>query len=297
MPLFPQVNRILLLAAIGLVPLCAPACGRVGYDPAPTVDDGGLAGSDGADVVGETPAGDAPGVEHGPAHGDVEADQNDVAGDEPRPDPTPAEPPRDAAAPAEAMVVDADCGSCLPRDLTLEGTTPTTLRGTSATPTLDVCPADQVVIGFEGSQARSPQYPWLQSLGALCGDVLVDTVSLAVTTTAAGRLPAHGSAGGIDWMRPCPADQVVVGFDGRDGDYVNQLAFRCARLLITREGTGHAVSTGPVTPLPAVGANAGAVFPSTSCPAGQVARGAGINAASWVNSFALICGRPVVILR
>jgi hypothetical protein len=76
---------------------------------------------------------------------------------------------------------------------------------------------------------------------------------------------------------------------------VNQLAFRCARLLITREGAGHAVSTGLVTPLPAVGANAGGVFPSTSCPAGRVARSAGINAASWVNSFAPICGRPVVI--
>ena len=149
------------------------------------------------------------------------------------------------------------------------------------------CPADQVVIGFEGFQGRNQMYPWLQSAGGVCGAVSIN--GLAVTITEAGKLPVEGATNGAAWTRRCPQNQVVIGFDGNSGDWMGVIRFRCAPLLVSGSGT---ITTGAVTTLAPVGGAADNTFPTTDCASGQVARGQDIAAGTWLAAFGLLCATP-----
>ena len=184
-------------------------------------------------------------------------------------------PPDSAPAGSSIMLI---AGSATPR------------RGTTAGGSGQVmatCPADQVVIGFEGFQGRNQMYPWLQSAGGVCGAVSVN--GLAVTITEAGKLAVVGSTNGAAWTRRCPQNQVVIGFDGNSGDWMGVIKFRCAPLLVSGSGT---ITTGAVTTLAMVGGAADNTFPTTDCASGQVARGQDIAAGTWLAAFGLLCATP-----
>jgi hypothetical protein len=149
------------------------------------------------------------------------------------------------------------------------------------------CPADQVVIGFEGFHGRNQMYPWLQSAGGVCGAVSINGV--AVTIAEAGKLEVVGATNGVAWTRRCPQNQVVIGFDGNAGDWMGVIKFRCAPLLVSGSET---ITTGAVTTLDPVGGAADNTFPTTDCASGQVARGQDIAAGTWLAAFGLLCGTP-----
>jgi hypothetical protein len=174
--------------------------------------------------------------------------------------------------------------------ITLTGNSATALRGTPGTGALEniaACPGDQVVIGFEGFQARSQVYPWLASAAGVCGIVSIN--GSTVTIAEAGKLPLVGGTSGVAWTRRCPQDQVMIGFDGTSAGWVGVLKFRCAPLVVA--GTG-AITTGSVTTLPDVGAPSGSAFPTTDCAAGQVAHGQHLSASMWMDGFSLLCATP-----
>ena len=207
--------------------------------------------------------------------------------------PAPAAP----AQPARVEAPRADAAVDLPPDSAPAGSSITLIAG-SATPrrgttaggsgqVMAACPADQVVIGFEGFQGRNQIYPWLQSAGGVCGAVSIN--GLAVTITEAGKLAVVGATNGAAWTRRCPQNQVVIGFDGNSGDWMGVIKFRCAPLLVSGSGT---ITTGAVTTLAPVGGAADNTFPTTDCASGQVARGQDIAAGTWLAAFGLLCATP-----
>jgi cysteine-rich repeat protein len=166
----------------------------------------------------------------------------------------------------------------------------TELRGNVTGGTLheDACPPGQVMIGFAGATGASfDQLQVVCGLPALAGDH-------QVTIGAGDTLPLRGINAGTPVSSSCAAGEFVVGFEGRAGALVDQLALRCAPLLVTPNGAGYLVSLGTVTTGAVVGGTGGDAFPATDCPTGQLALGASIRAGGSIDAFGLRCGIPIV---
>ncbi len=201
--------------------------------------------------------------------------------------------------PRDAGSTDAITGTC-PTSITLNGQNSTRRYGGSdGNLYTDVCPSNQVIIGFLGAvDTRSPAS--IGRLQAVCGALSIGTSAGAgcdVRMSRASTLPERGAFGASSFTQMCPADQAVVGFQGSSGTLLNQIAFVCAPLVVSRTDAGYAISLGPTHVLSANGGGGGRTF-KDGCAAGQVARGDNIvvsnnGARAIVQSFGLICGTPV----
>lgn len=254
-----RFSRLVPRLAAGVL-LLGLGCGRITYETVWTVDGGP---GDGAESAGDVAM---------PA---VDAGAPDTA----------------AAPEAGAPESDAAPGSTI----TLGGHGESARVGstTAGTPYRDLCPPGEVVIGYQGTQARSPTMPWLQAVQTQCGSLLVGPgPGYAITTVTGTVLPLRGMSGGNTWRRPCPVNQVVVGFEGRSSPYVDQLAFRCAPLTITGAPGSRAISRGVITTTAPTDSSAGAPFAPIDCPAGQIAVGSSIAADNFPRSFGLFCATP-----
>jgi hypothetical protein len=271
-------------------------CGRLGYTP---VADQGEAGA-AADVVprdlASPPrdlASSADGASDVPIQAPADAAHDlapDLSGppasDGPGPDAAPDAPGPDASPP------DA-CVMCPASSVTLVQTTVTPVRGTEAGAQLIAsCLMNGVLIGFEGTQARNQNYPWLQSAAGICGIATVTGSggSATVSITESSKLSTLGSTNGSPWARRCPANQVLVGFEGNSAGWMGIIGFRCAPMLPGADGS---FTVGPVTTLPIVGAPSGSPFPTTDCPAGHVAVGEHLRSSTGLDGFGLVCGKFV----
>jgi hypothetical protein len=107
----------------------------------------------------------------------------------------------------------------------------------------------------------------------------------------AGSLPLRGAANqsGQGWSRSCPAGEVVVGFSGRNGWYIDQLTFHCAAPQVGEDADGFFVALGVAAPLAAIGGAGGDPIPETYCPIGQVATRQRGRAADDLDRFGLGC--------
>jgi hypothetical protein len=173
--------------------------------------------------------------------------------------------------------------------IALSGSNPTAQYGNVNGGTLypDACPAGQVVIGFSGFLAMQGYNGKIQ---ALCGTpALSGSGPYTVTISPAGTTPLRGLFGVTAWSRPCPADQVVVGFSGRAGALVDALTFDCAPLVVSGTPGAYTLATGAVTALAQVGGNGGNPFALTSCPAGQVATMCRPRAGDGIDAFGMAC--------
>jgi hypothetical protein len=92
----------------------------------------------------------------------------------------------------------------------------------------------------------------------------------------------------------CPSNQVVVAFRGRAGYDLDQVAFDCAPLSLSRNRFGGQVTIGPVTSLPPQGGPTGPTF-QDGCPAGEVVLGTNSQAGAIVYKLGLSCATPVVV--
>jgi hypothetical protein len=204
---------------------------------------------------------------------------------------TPAE---DAASPI--LVPDASpCPGC-PVLVTLDGESETTQQGgTTGTPYVDTCPGDQVVIGFQGFlTAPSVGLTLVGAIQAHCGSlVLVGVAPDSVATVAGPTLPIRGSSITDPWTQTCPANQVVVGFFGRSGADLDQVAFQCAPWT-PADGGSDVLSIGSTTVTSSGAGGDGGLPFEDMCPTGQVARGTSLRAGSWIDAFGLVCGTPAL---
>ena len=235
--------------------LACTACGRLGYD---------------VSEVGGEPTDAAP----------ADAAPADAAGP-------------DGTADADAAAADAAADASLPFGMTFVDPSATMqVGGSGGSAFADMCPAGQVVTGFDGALYAADDL--IGRIRAHCGLVEVDPDSLAVTILPATDLPEHGTGTTSPWTSACPADQVVVGHGGRSGLLVDQLIFYCAPLVISGSAGNHTVGLGATTALPAVGHVGGSVFADQICTDGRVTAAYAGRSGTALDAFSLVCSRPTV---
>jgi hypothetical protein len=201
--------------------------------------------------------------------------------------------PPDADAPSDDAA-HLDAGS-LP--VTLSGQSLTTQQGgPPGTTYADTCPGNQAVIGYDGF--LTPASVGLILVGgvqAVCGDLYLSGSSDQIATSVGATLPMRGDSQANYWTQMCPANEVVVGFSGRSGADVDQLAFECAPWLAPASSDGSAALTiGTRVTLSPAGGDGGTAFSPVECPPGELARGSNVIAGDWVDEFGLICGTPTL---
>lgn len=205
----------------------------------------------------------------------------------------------DVPAALDAAPSDADVGSiCSPCTIpvVLSGSSTTAEQGgDGGVPHLDLCPDNEVLLGFQGTLTLpSAGLTLVEGFQATCGELtLASAPPAAISTTTGSSLPMRGASKGSAWSQVCPANQVVVGFSGRSGSDLDQVAFDCAAWTAASDEAGTPLSMGTPVTLPAAGGDGGLPFQG-ACPPGQLARGTNGRFGQWVNAFALVCATPTL---
>jgi hypothetical protein len=201
-------------------------------------------------------------------------------------------PAGDAAGVDASLGTPAQCVGCA---VTVSGQSDTAVQGgDGGLPYDDTCPGDQVVIGYQG-YIVPPQVgiTLVGDIQTVCGALSIDSASGDLTTSPGATLPARGTGYGSPWAEMCPTDQVVVGFTGRSGRSLDQLAIDCAPWTVGTDGSVFALAMGTPVPSAPQGGDGGSPY-AVLCPAGQLARGSVGQADQWVDAFGLICGTLVL---
>jgi hypothetical protein len=178
----------------------------------------------------------------------------------------------------------------------VKGATPTPRRGGSGgSQFTDVCPDDQMVIGYQGTHdGPTSSLALVDSLQVLCGRAtIIGSGPYQFVVSPVSVLPSRGGGGAQSFAAVCPGNQVVVGIHGHAGGYLDQVGLDCAPLTLS-DNRGYAIATGAPTSLPSYGGVGGSAF-RDMCPMGQVARGADIAADSRVVASDLQCALPAVL--
>ncbi len=191
---------------------------------------------------------------------------------------------------------DASCDECALDPIRVQDSSRTRQHGGSGgDPSTDLCPGNQVIIGFQG-WLTPPEVGILLIGGiqALCGELTLGGPQHDQVVVAPGQLtPLRGLARDAYWTRMCPPDAIVVGFNGRSGIAVDQLTFQCAHWFVASTPTGTTLSSELPTPLDPIGGTGGSSY-RDGCPLGQMARGTDVRSDQWVDAFGLICGAPSI---
>ncbi|XXX78626.1 hypothetical protein WMF30_07605 [Sorangium sp. So ce134] len=180
----------------------------------------------------------------------------------------------------------------VPRGVALVDPTFTELRGsaTAGTPVIDVCPDGQVTLGYRGVLAPLAESFVLGKIQAQCGRLeLTGAGPYTITTTPGDATPARGEVGDVPWELMCPENEVVVGFGGRAGSFVDFLSIGCAPLLVTGAPGDLRVELGPLSLPGGAGGEGGEPFPDTFCGASQVPNAVQTVIATVVSAFGLGC--------
>jgi hypothetical protein len=155
----------------------------------------------------------------------------------------------------------------------------------------DVCAMGGPVVGYTGSiDTTAPTS--VGKIATVCGKISVDSSSgtCRVLVNAVSTMPMRGTIGDVPFMQTCPTNQVVVGYQGRAGSYLDQVAFTCAPLVISLGAMGYQLSIGAKTTFSPSGGNGGTAF-QDGCAAGQIVRGTNVTTFSnIVDAVGLICG-------
>ncbi len=158
----------------------------------------------------------------------------------------------------------------------------------------DACPQGQVLIGFNGTIGTDVGY--LRSVSGVCATLTMQAQApYAITTTQAASLPVRETAKAIAQAALCPANQVVVGFQGRSGGYIDAIWFKCAPLSVG-PGPGYGLVVGATTDTALIGGQTGgSPFNAILCAANQVAVAQQPTGGNSVNSFGFACSEVAVV--
>jgi hypothetical protein len=161
------------------------------------------------------------------------------------------------------------------------------------------CATNEVLIGYTGTvDAPDASTNYLRSFQAICGSLsITGTTTFSVRTTQAEPLPVRGMASVTAQTRMCAANQVIVGFGGRSGGYIDQLAFVCAPLTISGTSPNFTLSIGAQTTLTGLGGPGGSPFTAMPCPGGMVAVGDEGRDGQAIDSFGLLCSTPTLVVQ
>jgi hypothetical protein len=165
----------------------------------------------------------------------------------------------------------------------------------------DMCPPDQAVVGYRGETTDADAglvTPVVSRIQTVCGTLGLDgTASNQVVVGPGTTLPERGLWNGPSWAQMCPMDQVITGFVGRSGSYLDQIEFTCGHWVESTSGSGPSFTMDMGTMLyPAAGGPGGSAFPAVACPQSQMAIGTALRSGLFVDAFSLICGTPPLTL-
>jgi hypothetical protein len=147
-------------------------------------------------------------------------------------------------------------------------------------------------VGVDVASTGDPAFDVVTRVRAVCGVVHVSHPGgvLAIDVGATTSLPERGTGPGASTSLRCPKDQIVVGYRGREGAFVDQLAIRCAPLLVST--TESALALGAVTERGPVGGSGGGVHPATDCGPAEIAVGTRtLSDELFVLKLAWLCAR------
>ena len=194
---------------------------------------------------------------------------------------------------------DAGCASCF-TPIAWDATAETPQQGgTTGSPSVDTCPFNQAIIGYQGF--LTPASVGLILVGgvqAICGELYLSASSNQVGTSVGVSLPLRGTSKASPWTQMCPANEVVVGFKGRSGDDLDQVAFECAPWIAqtspgaTTDG-GPSLTIGTVVTLAPAGGDGGTPY-KNECPAGQLVVGDNLRSGEWIDAFGVVCATPML---
>lgn len=154
----------------------------------------------------------------------------------------------------------------------------------------DLCPDDQVLVGYRGADDAFSLGRMVTALEGVCGRLTLRSEGGLAVALAAGRpLPKRGDAD-VEWEAMCDTDEVVVGFGGLASSLIDQIQIQCAHIDLV--GDPLRPTVGKATPLDPHGGTLGTVIREGGCPPGQVARGHQIRFGYWIDAFGLVCGTP-----
>jgi hypothetical protein len=161
-------------------------------------------------------------------------------------------------------------------------------------PYSDRCPDGQVLIGFYGTVDPSGDPSYLRSEQGICGIVGVSASEpWSVTVTEADPLPMHDVELGLKQTAKCPLDQVMIGFGGRSGLWMDSVDIRCSPLKILGMSPNFLLVAGTPKTAGTIGGNqGGSPFDPLDCDPGSVAVGQVGNTAYSSNvlgSFGVRC--------
>lgn len=165
--------------------------------------------------------------------------------------------------------------------------------GGGGAPHEDICPTGQLMTGLAGSNDGGDEY--IGQISAQCSAATLSpdgSGGFDIELATGQQLPARGDGGGSSWIRDCDAGDVMVGFDGRAGAYLDRLFVRCASLTVSGAPEALTFTTGNPYELTLVGGGGGSPFPHRDCPDGEVVTTTRIRAGSFVDAFGVGCALP-----
>ena len=164
------------------------------------------------------------------------------------------------------------------------------------------CAPNEVIIGMTGTvNDPSVNMNYLSTFQAMCATVAISgTSTYTAHTVPAETLPQPGTAaqGTMTQTRVCGADQVVVGFSGRSGARIDQIALVCAPLVVGGNAPSFTLSIGTQSqPLLGLGGPGGGAFGPFNCGANQIAVGHSGRTSDFVDAFSLLCSTPTLVVQ
>lgn len=153
--------------------------------------------------------------------------------------------------------------------------------------------AGQALIGVSGT---SGGVVGLNSVQGACGVIEVTGAApgYQLSTRPSATLGPYGPVRPTTHDGSCPANQVVVGFEGGSGSWINYLFIYCATLTVTGSAGSYAVTVGAPSRVPSrLGPEGGTPFAARYCPAGEIAAGILGASGSAIDRFGVYCARPV----
>jgi hypothetical protein len=169
-------------------------------------------------------------------------------------------------------------------------------------PFLDMCAPNEVIVGFTGTVDEvDGSVSYLRSFRAECSAPSIaaeSNMTYRVSLVPAESLTVRGLAGAVTQTRRCGANEMVVGFAGRSGAYIDQISILCAPLLISGSAPNFTVSVGPTGGSSnGIGGTGGEPFDAIACPPGQIAVGDQGRAGAAIDAFGLLCATPTLVIQ
>jgi hypothetical protein len=189
-----------------------------------------------------------------------------------------------------------------PIAIQLDATTENELRESQTsggTEYTDLCPSPQVLIGVQGTTADPADV--VRSVQGVCGATSVvesaATGKYEVKITQTSLLTERGLAHSLVQLALCPPDQLLIGFNGHAGSYIDALEFRCASLAIVGSSPAFELVVRAEEDTPALGGPGGSGLSYAECSNERIAIGQSTRMTEAITAFGLLCVTPSLRLE